>query len=691
MNIVRRFGCTAREAARLDDPAVAAAAPLLTRLARDKRGNTLAIMAMAILPLAGLIGGAVDMSRLYIVKTRLQQACDAGALAGRRTMGAGRWDANGNAANTAALEFFDQNYEDGAYGTNGRTRAFTEAAGRVSGTASVTVPMTIMRVFNQTSQTLTVTCDAEMRLPNTDIMFVLDTTGSMRDPIPGESTMKIATLRLAVKCFYETVARLDTNADCTPGTPGPTGGTGTQTQIRFGFVPYATNVNVGRLLPTNFIADTWPYQSREALRTEIQWTDGTPYMTGQRDHSHSAWGPWQNGTLHGNINSSAQCNALVPARSFTANGSEGAPYNIQQSGSGTNRSFTADTDQAYTETEYRGVYNSGARQCQIQSRTRTFTRTRSYRRDDTGREVTVWRYHQVTHNIRGLRNGTSWNAGVSLPIGANGTDTTVAWNGCIEERQTVRQAAYSPIPSGALDLNIDLVPSASRSGSFWGPALPGAVYRRLDDVGQRTTATVETPNDFDNPSADRSRCATEARRLQTWPTATAYDSYVDGLTTDGNTYHDIGAIWGARLMSPTGIFAADNALTPQGGEIERHMIFMTDGETCTHDENYQAYGIAFYDRRQTATGSAPSWSCDPAASDLTNQVNARFSAICTAVKNMNITLWVVYFDTTTDTATVNRMTTCATSGRFFYATNSAGLLSSFRTIADQISQLRLTR
>src|SRR3712207_9024157 len=47
---------------------------------------------------------------------------------------------------------------------------------------------------------------------------------------------KITTLRFAVKCFYETVARLDTNADCTPGTPGPTGGTGTQAQIRFGFV-----------------------------------------------------------------------------------------------------------------------------------------------------------------------------------------------------------------------------------------------------------------------------------------------------------------------------------------------------------------------------------------------------------------------------------------------------------------------
>ena len=47
------------------------------------------------------------------------------------------------------------------------------------------------------------------------------------------------------------------------------------------------------------------------------------------------------------------------------------------------------------------------------------------------------------------------------------------------------------------------------------------------------------------------------------PTATAFDDYVDRLhPANGNTYHDIGLIWGARLESPTGIFSADNALTP---------------------------------------------------------------------------------------------------------------------------------
>src|SRR6476659_8968425 len=58
----------------------------LGRLARDARGNTLAIIGAALVPLAGMIGSGVDMSRAYMAKTRLQSACDAGELAGRRVM-----------------------------------------------------------------------------------------------------------------------------------------------------------------------------------------------------------------------------------------------------------------------------------------------------------------------------------------------------------------------------------------------------------------------------------------------------------------------------------------------------------------------------------------------------------------------------------------------------------------------------
>src|SRR3546814_14018927 len=80
----------------------------------------------------------------------------------------------------AAKEMFQANFADAAYGSSALTKSFSETGGTVTGNASVVMPMTIMRIFGQTERTIAVTCTAEMRIPNTDVMFVLDTTGSMR-------------------------------------------------------------------------------------------------------------------------------------------------------------------------------------------------------------------------------------------------------------------------------------------------------------------------------------------------------------------------------------------------------------------------------------------------------------------------------------------------------------------------------
>src|SRR4051812_46222522 len=93
----------------------------LSRLARDVRGNTIAIMAAALVPLCGVVGGGIDVGRMYIAKTRLQHACDAGALAGRKAMGGGTWTQSVNGVaqypRISAERFFDANYVSGSYGS----------------------------------------------------------------------------------------------------------------------------------------------------------------------------------------------------------------------------------------------------------------------------------------------------------------------------------------------------------------------------------------------------------------------------------------------------------------------------------------------------------------------------------------------------------------------------------------------
>ncbi len=630
----------------------------MRRLARDVRGNTLAIMAAALIPLAGLVGGGVDMSRLYITKTRLQHACDAGALAGRKAMGGGIWSQSNNLPRTTAERFFDANFASNTYGSTSLTRTFTESGGKVTGTVSATVPMTLTRVIGRTTETLTVTCDAAMSLPNTDIMFVLDVTGSMASKAASsDSKTKIQALRGAVKCFYESVAQRNTSESCNAG--APTGGV-TAVQVRFGFVPYSVNVNVGKLLPTAYFADEWPYQSRQLISTpatDASWVQsGNPTvsttkstLTGVPSNECNDTSLASRGSTSEVINGNSR---EVTTISYTA-----ISWNKKKKGS-------CKTNKTTTKTTYTGQPGTNASQ--------------------------TWRYAQITHDISALKNGTNWNNSFVLPIGNGFTNKTIAWDGCIEERETVRETDYDPIPAGAHDLDIDLVPNTNDESTLWAPLLPGIIYTRKDVSGNGNNwdlAEITTTTEYGNGSDYF--CPTEARKLAVWNDPTAFESYVDSLTPSGNTYHDIGMLWGARLMSPTGIFASENALTPSGGEIERHLIFMTDGEACTGVGNYTAYGIGWFDRRQTDEDAVPTSGCNTTGT-LTQQVNARLAGLCTAVKNKNITLWVIWFGVS-NTTIENSLRSCATSGRFYSARNSADLDTVFGSIASEISQLRLTR
>lgn len=664
---------------------------ILMRLYRNQAGNTLAIVAAAIIPLMGLVGGGVDMSRLYLTKARLQQACDAGALAGRKQMGAGAWSASSNKANTVALQLFDANFQSGSYGTGTRTRSFAESSGKVTGTATVDVPMTIMRIFGQYNKTITVVCDAEMRIPNSDVMFVLDTTGSMNDPTPGDTTRKIDGLKKAVKCFYEALAKIDIdNVDC--GST-PSGGNSSTVQLRFGFVPYATNVNVGKLLSNAWVEDYPRYQTRVPLY-------GTTTIANSSTGTSGSYGDWVN-LPNMTTASEAACLALVPADDYAWTGTESGANNTQSSSSGSTTTTTWSTTQSgeYRDYEMRD-WSSGSGRCRIRYRPKTASITRNYSQTTSttqtaGSTFVGWIYQQAQLDVRGLKaGGSSWNNSVTLPIGDNGTNTSVSWDGCIEERQTWKNTDgdpsndFSPIPSTAWDMDIDMVPTSDRE-TQWKPVLRDAVWGRQNGSGSWTTDPVNTTTwgawvnwmPRDNFSYT---CPRPARKLTSYKTSaevTDFKTYVDALTPAGNTYHDIGMIWGARLMSPTGLFAGENAFTPNGGTIERHMIFMTDGAAAASSTNLLSYGIPWWDRRQ-----ANSTNTDV----LKGIINARLSALCTVVKNKNITLWVIYYGAV-GSDDYTRLFNCASTGRFYNATNSTQLIDKFKAIANEISQLRLTQ
>ena len=86
-----------------------------SNLFRDQRGNAMMLTAAAIVPVVGIVGSAVDIGRAYMTQLRLQQACDAGVLAGRRAMAGALYT---DPAKTEANKMFNFNFPDGNFGSH---------------------------------------------------------------------------------------------------------------------------------------------------------------------------------------------------------------------------------------------------------------------------------------------------------------------------------------------------------------------------------------------------------------------------------------------------------------------------------------------------------------------------------------------------------------------------------------------
>lgn len=538
---------------------------LLKRLLRDRAGNTLALIAAGLVPMLAMVGGGIDMGRSYLSQSRIQQACDAGVLAARKRLGSQVVTTGVIPADVATTgeRFFNVNFRNGAYGSQNRTFAMTlEPDFAISGAASVVVPTTIMTLFGYSEVAIAVECEARLSFSNTDVMFVLDTTGSMRETNPGDAAPRIEILKSVVSNFH---AQLEGSKS--PGT-----------RIRYGFVPYSTNVNVGYLLKSDWVVDNWRYNGRAAVNTSI---------------------------------------------------------------AGTRPNYS-------------------------------------------------WQYKPINLDVTFLKGalGTDPLKGGSVNRAMAGTpakpeNLTALFRGCIEERSTYEIDDYDNVDlARALDLDLDLVPTAGDPATQWRPMLNEISFEPeiwWNGSGSFRTPVTTTNDYLMAQRAGLSACPPQARKLAEMSQASV-DAFLGTLAPRGSTYHDIGMIWGGRLLSPTGIFASENADLP-GKPTSRNLIFLTDGQTAPLDVSYGTYGIEPLDKRR--------W--NPASPmlglTLTNVVEKRFEVACSEVKKRNITVWVIGFGTTLSPF----LTDCAGPGHFFEASDAAELSDVFSKIATQLGDLRVSK
>ncbi|MEZ5692267.1 MAG: TadE/TadG family protein [Altererythrobacter sp.] len=616
----------------------------MQRLARDKSGNTFAMLAASVVPLLALVGGGVDMGRAYLSESRLQQACDAGVLAARKALGSDKLIGATltDKAKDAGTRFFNINYRDGAYGTTDRNFTMTLDAGfSVSGEATVTVPTTIMSLFGNKQMPISVECGAQLNFQNTDVMMVLDVTGSMRHFNPGDTLSRLDSLKKVIREFHTQLE----------------GAKASGTRIRYGFVPYSSNVNVGHLLEDDWVVDEWEYQGREPSAapgsTDVTYWTNWVEISGTR----SPWtvvSPYPATPAAAGTGDLWECTGTQPANTWTATE---VPLSTTTNAVPGGTQTIEHIEKTHNGTRYE-THLVGST-CEVRASTDT-----NY----------VQEYDLITEPA------AKWNY---LPVLQDTTNWRAETQGCMEERATYEIDDFNSIDfSKALDLDINTVPTPGNTDTQWRPMYPDLIYvRKFIDEFTGTFEPKKVMNTEDEYIATGwwwlSACPAPAQKLKEM-NATDVDAYLATLEPYGATYHDVGLIWGGRLLSKDGLFAAENADVPGSLATSRHIIFLTDGQTEPYDIAYSSYGVDPIDERRWSKGSTLS---------LSEVVEQRYLAACKQIKKNNTKVWVIAFGTTLNPV----MKECAGAGQYFEAKDAKMLSDTFEEIANSMADLRLAK
>ena len=179
------------------------------RFRTDERGGVAIMFGLAVIPLVGLVGAAIDYSRASIEKTRMQKAVDGTALT-LSTRAAGLSDRQLTAE---GQRIFRTMFAAAPQGTH-KPVEIARVAEQIKVGVAGTLPTTLLRVVG--IETIDVSAHSEVvwRGPSDtkyEISLVLDNTGSMRDVVDGKA--KIDWLKQATTSFLTHLNRTAVNRD----------------------------------------------------------------------------------------------------------------------------------------------------------------------------------------------------------------------------------------------------------------------------------------------------------------------------------------------------------------------------------------------------------------------------------------------------------------------------------------------
>jgi Flp pilus assembly protein TadG len=199
---------------------------LLQRLLKDRRGAVAPMFALAVVPVIGFIGAAVDYSRANAVKAGMQSALDATALAMAKlapTLTSADLQTKSNAYFQAMFSHPE------AKGVTITPSYTTTGGSQLTLAGSASVDTSFMKVMGYTTLDIKSTATVKWGNNRLRVALALDNTGSMA------SAGKIDALKTATKSLLDQLkAAAANNGD-----------------VYVSIIPFSKNVNVGTATYTN--------------------------------------------------------------------------------------------------------------------------------------------------------------------------------------------------------------------------------------------------------------------------------------------------------------------------------------------------------------------------------------------------------------------------------------------------------
>ena len=206
--------------------------PRITRrFKRTERGAVAVMVALAVIPLMVAGGLALDLSRAYLVKSRLSHALDAAGLA----VGSMRTTTSDPSyLETQFNSYFTANYAASEIGTT-HDLTFVDNGGIITVTGQTTVDTVFMSVIGINNITVSSSAEITVETNGLELVMVLDNTGSM-------SGSKLSSMKTAALDLIDIVFAGESAPD----------------NVKIGLAPFSGSVNIGSGMSA-YVNDTSAY------------------------------------------------------------------------------------------------------------------------------------------------------------------------------------------------------------------------------------------------------------------------------------------------------------------------------------------------------------------------------------------------------------------------------------------------